>query len=101
MIVYIRTTSDGRDVEVIDGMVCLGRVPESNCLVEVSCHPNCERIMATAPGATHMAGRIPLTEDQADKARAAMATTYDPDPGAIAERMRRLAHEKARQDGIE
>ena len=101
MNVYIRTTSDGRDIEVIGGAVCVGGQPESCELIEVTCHPHRDLIMRQAPGATHMAGRIPLTEEQAHKARAAMATAYDPDPRAIEERLRRLVHEKARQDGIE
>jgi len=101
MNVYIRTTQDGRDIEIIGGAVCVGGEPEARELIEVTCHPHRDQIMRMAPGATHMAGRIPLTEEQADKARAAMAATYDPDPRAIEERLRRLIHEKARQDGVE
>ena len=58
---YIKTTQDGRKVEVIDGWICLGGVRESNNLVPMDEHPNRQAIMRAVPGATHAAGRLPLT----------------------------------------
>jgi hypothetical protein len=101
MSVLIRMTQDGRRVEVIGGAVCLDGAPEAHELVEVARHPNREAILGTAPGATHMAGRVPLTETQAQKTLAALAAAYNPDPLAIEERLRRAVLEKARIDGIE
>jgi hypothetical protein len=56
-VTFIKTTQDGRKVEVIDGWVCLAGVREANSLVTMDEHPNRQAIVCAAPGATHAAGR--------------------------------------------
>ncbi len=67
---YIKSTQDGRRVEVIGTCVCLGRRPEADKLVAVIEHPRWRAILQVAPDATHMAGRVALTVDEARKSRA-------------------------------
>src|SRR5208337_165757 len=88
---HIKTTVDGRKVEVIGAIVCLEGRPEADCLVPVIEHPNWRAILQAAPDATHMAGRLPLTVDEAQKAQLAMNAAhaaFDASPAAVAERSR-------------
>ena len=88
---YIKTTVDGRKVEVIGAVVCLEGKPEAERLVPVIEHPNWRAILEAAPEATHMAGRLPLTVDEAQKAQLAMnaaRSAFDGSPAAVAERSR-------------
>jgi hypothetical protein len=88
---YIKTTLDGRKVEVIGTSVCLGGTPEADTLVAVIRHPNWRAILAAAPEATHMAGRIALTVDEAEKAHHALVAAkeaYESSPTGVAERAR-------------
>jgi hypothetical protein len=90
----IKLTQDGRRVEVIDRAICLDGRHEADTLTEVRQHPNRVAIRQAAPDATHMAGRIPLTQEEAACAQAALDTAralYDATPLAIAERMRHAA----------
>ena len=50
---YIKTTLDGRKVEVIDGWICLAGVREADCLIPMDEHPNRQAIGKAVPGATH------------------------------------------------
>lgn len=91
MTTYIKTTQDNRKVEVIGTAICLDGRPEADRLVAVIAHPNCRAILEAAPDATHMAGRLALTVDEAEKAQRALsaARRAHPDsPTEIAERAR-------------
>jgi len=43
--VYVKTTIDGRKVEVIDGWVCLAGAPETDEVVVLEEHPNRQAIL--------------------------------------------------------
>jgi hypothetical protein len=102
--VRIKTTLDGREVAVIDGWVCLAGVPEVRALVVLDEHPNRQAILAAAPLATHMAGRLPLTMAEASVAQAAlrrMQDRFDGSPQAVAERLRQALWQKSFAEGVE
>lgn len=91
MSTYIKTTLDGRRVEVIGRFVCLDGKPEADLLVPVIGHPNWRAILEVAPDATHMAGRVALTVDEAEKAHYALLAAkeaYEQSATGIAERAR-------------
>lgn len=101
---YVKTTADGRVVEVIDGAVCLAGVPQAGELVHLSEHPNRQAVLQAVPLATHMAGRLPLTAAEAAVASAALLAAQravDTRPAAIARRLQRAVFLKARHDGVE
>ena len=101
---FVKSTADGRAVEVIDGVVCLAGVPEAGELVHLSEHPNRLAILRAVPQATHMAGRLPLDAAQAAVASAALLAAQrevDASPPAIARRLQRAVFLKARLDGVE
>jgi hypothetical protein len=104
MTTYIKTTEDGRKVEVIGRAICLNGKPEAYQLIPVSNHPNQKAILEAVPDTTHVAGRLPLTLEQAKAARealaAASATPYD-DPRVINEFFRMAELRRTRGDGIE
>lgn len=102
--VYVKTTLDGRAVEVIDGWLCLGGVPEVRELVALDEHPNRQAILKACPKATHMAGRLPLTMAEASTAQAAlrrMQDRFDGSPQAVAQRMRQAVWQKLFAEGAE
>jgi hypothetical protein len=91
MSTYIKTTADGRKVEVIGTAVCLAGKKEAEQLVTVAEHPNRAAILNAVPEATHMAGRLPLTAAEAAIAEAALIAAkeaYANSPLGIAERIR-------------
>jgi len=91
MSTLIKTTEDGRKVEVVGQAIFLDGKKEATCLVQLREHPNRSAILQAAPNATHMAGRIPLTVEQAAIAQAAMDAAkeaYDFSPLGISERIR-------------
>jgi hypothetical protein len=95
MSTYIKTIRDGRKVEVIGTAVCLDGKPEADALVTVIQHPNWRAILGAAPDATHMAGRLALTVDEAERAQLAMNAArdaYDSSAAGIAERARRAVN---------
>ena len=95
MSTYIKTTRDGRKVEVIGTSVCLDGKPEAEILVAVVQHPNWRAILEAAPDATHMAGRLALTVDEAEQAQLAMNAArdaYDGSPVGMAERARQAVN---------
>jgi len=101
---YIKTTQDGRKVEVIDGWICLGGVRESNNLVPMDEHPNRQAIVRTVPGATHAAGRLPLTLPEAAIAQNALSAgqrDFDASPSGITQRIRHAVWTKAFAEGVE
>lgn len=102
--VLVRTTADGRKVEVIDGWVCLDGHPEADHLVPLDEHPNRQAIMRSVPGTTHMAGRIPLDHAQAATANAAMTIAqrqFDASEAGINERIRRAVWQRAQAEGVD
>lgn len=101
---YIKTTEDGRLVEVIDSWVCLAGVQEANSLIPMNEHPNRQAILRAVPGATHMAGRLPLTAAQAAVAHNALSAAqrvFDASPNGITQRIRKGVWAKATLEGVE
>lgn len=101
---YIKTTQDGRRVEVLEGWVCLAGLKEADALVPVTEHPNRQAILKAVPRATHVAGRLPLTQEEAAIAHGAMTVArrvIDTSPVAIAQRLRQAIWAKAVADGVE
>lgn len=92
--ILIRHTHDGRRVEVIGRYLCLDGRREADALVAVRSHPNRRAIWQTAPDATHMAGRIPLTAHESARVQAAFdaaRAAHEATPFAVAERIRHAA----------
>ncbi len=102
--ILIKTTQDGRKLEVIGLAICLDGELECFDLVEVKLHPNKRKILEAVPDAKFIAGRVPLTQEEADivtKAFKEAEAKILADPGAINERFRIAAMWKAREQGIE
>jgi hypothetical protein len=100
----IKTTQDGRKLEVVGLAICLDGELEAFELIEVKLHPNRRAIWTVLPEATHMAGRVALTREEAElvvnafkEAEAQILAS----PAAINERFRIAAMWKAREQGIE
>lgn len=101
---FIKSTLDGRRVEVIDGAICLDGRFEAKELIQVAEHPNRQAILQALPGATHMAGRLPLTAEEATKTQDAMFAekrAIDLSPQAIDRRLREAMFYRAKMEGIE
>lgn len=91
MTALIKTTSDGRNLEVIGNAIYLDGVKEADDIDPVIYHPNRERIREAAPEATHMAGRVPLTWEEALAANNALKearAAYESSPAGLAEHIR-------------
>jgi hypothetical protein len=104
MATLIKTTRDGRRLEVAGLALTLDGRLEADELVEVRLHPNRLAIRAAAPEATHMAGRVPLSKAEADAAFTALAEAQAAllaSPVAIHERFRIAAMRKDRAEGVE
>jgi len=102
--VYVKHLADDRVVEVIGRQVCIAGVPETDHLVVIDEHPNRQAILRVVPGATHVAGRVPLTMPQASMAQAALRRgheTFDGSACAVNERLRRVIWQKAFAEGVE
>lgn len=100
----VRTTDDGRKVEVIDGWVCLDGHREADRLVVLDEHPNRQAIQRAVPRATHVAGRLPLTMAEASVAQAALREaneTFDGSPQAVTQRLRQAVWQKSLAEGAE
>jgi hypothetical protein len=100
----VKTTQDGRKLEVIGLAICLDGQLEAFELIEVKLHPNQRAIWTAVPEATHMAGRVALTRAEADIVVAAFKEAEAQilaSPAAINERFRIAAMWKAREVGIE
>lgn len=100
----VKTTQDGRRLDVVGLAICLDGALEAFELIEVKMHPNRRAILAAAPDAAYMAGRVTLTREEAEivfkafrEAEAEILKT----PVAINERFRIAAMWKAREQGIE
>ena len=104
MTTLIKITQDGRRLEVKGFALYLDGVLEAVDLSEVNQHPLKWKILEVMPDATHVAGRVALTREEADivfKALKAAQEQMLADPKAIAERFRIAAMWKAREQGIE
>ncbi len=102
--VFVKTTLDGRRVEVVDGWVRLGGVREAQSLIPLADHPNQQAIARALPGAAFVAGRLPLTLVEAGVARRALTQAqcaFDASPQALAQRMRQAMWERASAEGVE
>ena len=100
----IKTTADGRKLEVVGLAIMLDGKLEAFDLMEVKLHPNRRKILDVSPDATHMAGRVTLTQEETDKVTAAFAQAEAEilaSPAAINERFRIAMMWRARQEGIE
>ena len=88
---YIKSTQDGRKVEIIGTSVCVDGRAESDRLIAVIDHPHWRAILQAAPAATHMAGRVALNVDEAQKTQLALSAAreaYEASPRGVAERSR-------------
>lgn len=104
MATLVKTTQDGRKLEVIGLAICLDGELEAFELIEVKMHPNRRAIWGAAPDATHMAGRVTLTREEAEIVASAFRQAEAEilaSPAAINERFRIAAMWKAREQGIE
>jgi hypothetical protein len=104
MVTLVKTTEDGRKLEVVGLAICLDGKLEAFELIEVKMHPNRRAIWNVMPEATHMAGRVALTREHADivfNAFKEAEAQILADPAAINERFRIAAMWKAREQGIE
>jgi hypothetical protein len=102
--VFVKELSDGRLVEVIGRFVCIAAQPEADHLVVIDEHPNRQAILRAVPGATHVAGRVPLTMPQASVAQAALRRAHDAfdgSPLAVKERLRQAVWQKVFAEGAE
>ena len=100
----VKTTLDGRPVEVIGGWICLAGQPETDEIVVLDEHPNRQAIQQACPRATHMAGRLPLTLAEASVAQAALRRFRDRFDGsalAVAERLRQASWKRVMAEGVE
>lgn len=104
MAVLVKKTLDGRRLEVIGQAICLDGRLEAVDLMDVKAHPNRDAIRKVASDATHMAGRVALTAEEATivfKALKDAEAQILANPIAIQERFRIAALQKARENGIE
>lgn len=104
MAILVKTTQDGRKVEVIGQAVTLGGKLEAVELMPVADHPNRAGILHVMPDAVYMAGRIALTEAEGQIALDALAkgeAEFLANPKAIEERFRYAARAREAELGIE
>lgn len=102
--VYVKHLADDRVVEVIGRWVCINGTPEADHLVVIDEHPNRQAILKMVPGATHVAGRLPLTMPQASTAQAALRRAhdrFDGSPQAVHARLRQAVWQKVLAEGAE
>jgi hypothetical protein len=102
--VWVKTTQDGRKVEVIDGWICLGGVREADSLIPLEEHPNRQAIARAVPGATHAGGRLPFTLPEAAVAQNALSAAqriFDASPEGITQRLRMAVWAKATAEGVD
>jgi len=104
MTTLVKITQDGRRLGVKGFALYLDGALEAADLTEVNQHPLKWKILNVMPDATHVAGRVALTKEEADIAFKALREAQEQmlaDPKAIAERFRIAAMWKAREQGIE
>ncbi len=104
MATLVKVTQDGRRLEVVGLAICLDGQLEAFDLIEVKLHPNRRAIWSVMAEATHMAGRVALTREEAEIVNNAFKEAEAEilaSPAAINERFRIAAMRKARDQGIE
>ena len=104
MVTLIKTTQDGRRLEVAGLAILLDSKLEAFELVEVKDHPRARAIWEMEPSATHVAGRVVLTAEEASRVKAALAAAEEEimsSPAAIEERFRLASLRRACSEGIE
>lgn len=104
MTTLVKTTQDGRRLEVVGPALLLGGKLEAVELIPVKDHPNRAAILNTMPEAAYMAGRVALTEDEGKIALEALdqgQRDYFSNPTAISERFRLAANRREAELGIE
>ena len=104
MATFIKTTQDGRRVEVTGLAVTLDGRPEAMEITDLVSHPRRLQVLHAAPEATHVAGRITLTREEAEAAKAALDENQRiaaANPRAINARIQSALHQRAWQEGIE
>ncbi|MGA8172669.1 MAG: hypothetical protein WB816_17800 [Methylocystis sp.] len=104
MTTLVKTTQDGRKLEVKGFAIYLDGVLEAVDLTEVKLHPLKNKIWSIMPDATHVAGRVALNAEETETVQKALKEAEAmmlADPIAIAERFRIAAMWKAREQGIE
>jgi hypothetical protein len=104
MATLVKVTQDGRKLEVIGFGIYLGGVLEAFDLTEVKMHPARRTILTVMPEATHVAGRVALSREEAEIVTRALKEAEAQvlaNPAAINERFRIAAMWKAREQGIE
>lgn len=104
MAVLVKTTLDGRKLEVFDQGLTLGGKLEARELIAVAEHPNRAKILEVAPDALYMAGRVPLNAAEAEIAKKALdeaEARHLTDPRLIEERFRRLMWKRQRDPGLD
>jgi hypothetical protein len=104
MAVLVKTTGEGRRIEVIGQDLCVDGVPEARRLTALDDHPNRHAILQAVPRATHVGGRVPLTLSEASVAQAALREAndrFDGSASAVRERLRRAVWQKSIADGAE
>jgi len=101
---YVKTTKDGRKLEVVGLALVLDDKLECFELIDVKLHPNRRAIWRAAPEADFMAGRVTLTKEEAEIVRKALQEANDEiiaNPAAMNERFRIAFMHRAREQGIE
>jgi hypothetical protein len=104
MSTLVKTTQDGRKVEVIGQAITLAGKLEAIELVPVKSHPNRVAILNAMPEAAYMAGRVALTEEEGKLVLEALAkgeANLLANPQAIEERFRAAANRREAELGIE
>jgi hypothetical protein len=104
MATLVKTTLDGRKVEVVGQAITLGGKLEAAELIPVKDHPNRAAILQAMPETAYMAGRVALTAEEGRIALDALAKgeeAFLSDPKAIEERFRYAARRREAELGIE
>jgi hypothetical protein len=104
MATLVKTTRDGRKVEVVGQAITLGGKLEAVELIAVKDHPNRAAILNFMPEAAYMAGRVALTEEEGKIVLEALAKgeeAFLANPRAIEERFRHAARRREAELGIE
>lgn len=104
MVTLIKTTRDGRRLEVVGLAILLDNKLEAFELIAVKDHPRARAIWEMEPDATHIAGRVVLNQEEAERARQAISAAEAEviaSPAAIAERFRLASLRRACSEGIE
>jgi hypothetical protein len=104
MTTLVKTTQDGRKLEVKGFGLYLDGILEAVEIAEVKMHPLKNKIWSIMPEATHIAGRVALNAEETEIAKRALKEAEQmmlADPIAIQERFRIAAMWKAREQGIE